>query len=231
MIAEKWPLTNWAFRRTILISPRAVRCLRITTWMSAISRPHMGEPPRVVMAVKRSRPDSIVLSYQGDGDLSAIGSCRFCMRPIAARSTTVVFEQCNLRHDRRTDDRQPRRDNRARHRRLAANPRKMSRPARRAELLATREAPVHIERVALGDNKQIAGANRAVYRVPSSRLGDLANRSAVAVPYDLEKESGGCAALDRRGDDEDSSARCFRDKTKEATSVPAPSTAAETIPE
>jgi 2-oxoisovalerate ferredoxin oxidoreductase beta subunit len=46
-------------------------------------------------------------------------------------------------------------------------------PLRVSELLATLEAPVYIERVGLGDNKQIAGATRAVRRAVENQVRGL----------------------------------------------------------
>ena len=42
-------------------------------------------------AVKRSRPDSIVISYQGDGDLSAIGSAEILHAANRGENITVIF--------------------------------------------------------------------------------------------------------------------------------------------
>src|SRR3569833_4315950 len=46
-------------------------------------------------------------------------------------------------------------------------------PLRVSELLATLEAPVYIERVALGDNKQIAQAARAIKRAVENQVKGL----------------------------------------------------------
>ena len=60
--------------RTVLISP--VGCSVFAYYyfdVGNIQAAH-GRAPAVATAVKRGRPKSIVISYQGDGDLSAIGS-------------------------------------------------------------------------------------------------------------------------------------------------------------
>jgi len=60
--------------RTILISP--VGCSVFAYYyfdVGNVQAAH-GRAPAVATAVKRSHPGSIVVSYQGDGDLAAIGS-------------------------------------------------------------------------------------------------------------------------------------------------------------
>ena len=41
--------------------------------------------------MKRSRPDSIVLSYQGDGDLAAIGTAEIVHAANRGENITVIF--------------------------------------------------------------------------------------------------------------------------------------------
>jgi pyruvate/2-oxoacid:ferredoxin oxidoreductase beta subunit len=42
-------------------------------------------------AVKRSHPDSILISYQGDGDLSAIGSAEILHAANRGENITAIF--------------------------------------------------------------------------------------------------------------------------------------------
>ena len=69
-------------------------------WVEA---PH-GRAPAVATGVSRVRPDAFVLTYQGDGDLAAIGTAEIIHA--AARGRTHhghLREQRHLRHDRRPD--------------------------------------------------------------------------------------------------------------------------------
>ena len=50
-----------------------------------------GRAPAVATAVKRSHPHSIVISYQGDGDLSAIGSAEILHAANRGENITVIF--------------------------------------------------------------------------------------------------------------------------------------------
>src|SRR5215831_14950405 len=50
-----------------------------------------GRAPAVATAAKRSRPHSVVISYQGDGDLSAIGSGEILHAANRGENITVIF--------------------------------------------------------------------------------------------------------------------------------------------
>src|SRR5690348_1693611 len=50
-----------------------------------------GRAPAVATAVKRSRPESVVISYQGDGDLAAIGSAEILHAANRGESISVIF--------------------------------------------------------------------------------------------------------------------------------------------
>ena len=50
-----------------------------------------GRAPAVATGVKRTRPDSFVFTYQGDGDLAAIGLGEILQAAARAENITVVF--------------------------------------------------------------------------------------------------------------------------------------------
>src|ERR1039458_5269250 len=77
--------------RTILVGP--VGCSVFTYYyfdVGNIQAAH-GRAPAVATAAKRSRPDSIVVSYQGDGDLSAIGAAEILHAANRGENITVIF--------------------------------------------------------------------------------------------------------------------------------------------
>ena len=77
--------------RTILVSP--VGCSVFAYYyfdVGNIQAAH-GRAPAVATAVKRSRPESIVVSYQGDGDLAAIGSAEILHAANRGENITVIF--------------------------------------------------------------------------------------------------------------------------------------------
>jgi 2-oxoisovalerate ferredoxin oxidoreductase beta subunit len=160
--------------RTILISP--VGCSVFAYYyfdVGNVQAAH-GRAPAVATAVKRSRPESIVISYQGDGDLSAIGSAEILHSANRGENISVIFVNnaiysmtggqvapTTLLGQRST---------------TTPNGRSAERegyPMHVSELLSTLEAPVYLERVGLGDNKQITQAYRAVRKAIENQVRGL----------------------------------------------------------
>jgi pyruvate/2-oxoacid:ferredoxin oxidoreductase beta subunit len=50
-----------------------------------------GRAPAVATGIKRSLPDNIVFTYQGDGDLAAIGTAEIVHAATRGENITVVF--------------------------------------------------------------------------------------------------------------------------------------------
>ena len=55
-----------------------------------IEAPH-GRAPAVATGVKRARPDRVVFTYQGDGDLAAIGTAETVHSATRGENITVIF--------------------------------------------------------------------------------------------------------------------------------------------
>ena len=55
-----------------------------------IQAPH-GRAPAIATGVKRSLPDSVVFTYQGDGDLAAIGTAETVHSATRGENITVIF--------------------------------------------------------------------------------------------------------------------------------------------
>lgn len=55
-----------------------------------IEAPH-GRAPAVATGVKRSRPGSVVFTYQGDGDLAAIGTAETVHAATRGENITIIF--------------------------------------------------------------------------------------------------------------------------------------------
>jgi 2-oxoisovalerate ferredoxin oxidoreductase beta subunit len=160
--------------RTVLISP--VGCSVFAYYyfdVGNVQAAH-GRAPAVGTAIKRSHPDSILISYQGDGDLSAIGSSEILHAANRGENITAIFVnnaiysmtggQCaptTLIGQKSTTTPNGR------------NAATEGYPLRVSELLAALDAPVYIARVGLGDNKQIAQADKAVRRAIENQVKGL----------------------------------------------------------
>ena len=151
--------------RTILVGP--VGCGVFTYHyfdVGNISAAH-GRASAVASAVKRSRPEAIVLSYQGDGDLAAIGAAEILHSANRGEAITVIFIN-NAVYSMTGGQYAPttligQKSTTTPEGRHAIGE---GYPLHVSELLATLEAPIYIERVGLGDNKQLVAAARAIRR-------------------------------------------------------------------
>jgi 2-oxoisovalerate ferredoxin oxidoreductase beta subunit len=160
--------------RTIMIGP--VGCSVFTYYyfdVGNVQAAH-GRAPAVATAMKRSRPGSIVISYQGDGDLSAIGSAEILHTANRGENITVIFVN-NAIYSMTGGQAAPttllgQKSTTTPNGRNAATE---GYPLHVSELLSTLEAPAYIERVGLGDNKQIAQAGRAIRRALENQVRGL----------------------------------------------------------
>ena len=133
-----------------------------------------GRTPAVATGVKRARPESIVLAYQGDGDLAAIGTAEIVHAANRGEKITCFFinnaiygmtggQMAPTTLVGQTSTTSP----------WGRRPSNEGYPIHVCELLATLEAPVYIERVALSDNKNIMHARRAVRRAIENQVAGL----------------------------------------------------------
>ena len=160
--------------QTILISPVGCSVFAYNYFDVGNIQAAHGRAPAVATAAKRSHPHSIVISYQGDGDLSAIGSAEILHAANRGENITVIFVN-NAIYSMTGGQAAPttligQKSTTTPFGRTAANE---GYPLRMSELLATLDAPVYIERVGLGDNKQIAQASRAIRRAVENQVRGL----------------------------------------------------------
>jgi 2-oxoisovalerate ferredoxin oxidoreductase beta subunit len=149
--------------RTVLVSP--VGCSVFAYYYFDVGNVQVahGRAPAAATALKRSHPESIVMAYQGDGDLAAIGTaeivhaanrgeniCVFFINNSVYGMTGGQMAPTSLMGEVTTTSPWGRR---------ASNE---GLPLHVCELLAALETPTYIERVALNDMKNIMKAKRAV---------------------------------------------------------------------
>ncbi|MDZ7820836.1 MAG: thiamine pyrophosphate-dependent enzyme [Candidatus Marinimicrobia bacterium] len=149
--------------RTVLISP--VGCSVFAYYyfdVGNIQSAH-GRGPAVGTGYKRSNPDSIMISYQGDGDLAAIGANEILQAANRGEQMTVFFVN-NAIYGMTGGQMAP---TTLIGQKSSTTPRGRSSqnegfPLKMSEIIATLEAPVYVERVMLTDTKHIARARKAV---------------------------------------------------------------------
>jgi len=149
--------------KTIFVSP--VGCSVFAYYYFDVGNVQVahGRAPAAATGLKRACPDKIVIAYQGDGDLAAIGTAEIIHAANRGEKITVFFlnnaiygmtggqmAPTTLVGQKSTTSPWGRR------------PANEGFPLHVAELLSTLEAPTYIERVALSDNKNIMKARRAI---------------------------------------------------------------------
>lgn len=160
--------------RTVLVSP--VGCSVFAYYYFDVGNIQVahGRASAVATAVKRSRPGSIVISYQGDGDLAAIGSAEILHAANRGENITVLFLN-NAIYGMTGGQMAPttligHKSTTTPFGRTAAND---GYPLHVAETLSSLEGPVYIERVALGNAKQVLQAGRAIRRALENQVRGL----------------------------------------------------------
>ncbi len=160
--------------RTVLISP--VGCSVFAYYYFDVGNIQVahGRAPAVATAVKRAHPASIVLSYQGDGDLAAIGSAEILHAANRGENITVFFIN-NAIYGMTGGQMAPTTllGQKSTTTPFGRNVWNEGHPLRVCELLASLEAPVYLERVALADNRQIMKAAKAVRRAIENQVRGL----------------------------------------------------------
>ena len=157
--------------RTVLISP--VGCSVFAYYYFDVGNIQVahGRAPAAATAVKRSRPGSIVIAYQGDGDLAAIGTAEIVHAANRGEAITVLFVNNGI-YGMTGGQMAPttplgKKSTTSPFGRNAATE---GYPLHVCELLASLEAPAYIERVSLGNNKQIMHAAKAIRRAVENQV-------------------------------------------------------------
>ena len=77
--------------RTIAVAPVGCAVLAYDYWDFDVTEAAHGRTPAVATGIKRVHPDNIVFSYQGDGDLAAIGTAEIIHTANRGENITVIF--------------------------------------------------------------------------------------------------------------------------------------------
>ncbi len=159
--------------RTILVNP--VGCSVFAFYyidVGNVQASH-GRAPAVATGIKRVRPHTIVLCYQGDGDLAAIGGNEILHAANRGEKITVFFINNGI-YGMTGGQMAPTTPLGLK---TTTSPRGRTSPVegfpiRMCELLSTLEAPVYVERVALTDTKNHMRARKAVRRALQNQVED-----------------------------------------------------------
>ena len=135
-----------------------------------IECPH-GRPPAMATGIKRTQPDKIVFTYQGDGDLAAIGTAETIHAANRGENITVIFinnaiygmtggqmAPTTLIGMRSTTSQDGRGE-------YGEGP-----PLKVCELLATLEGVCYLERTAVSTPKDVTATKRAIKKAFQNQI-------------------------------------------------------------
>lgn len=122
-----------------------------------------GRAPAVATGLKRSLPDNVVFTYQGDGDLAAIGTAETVHAATRGENITVIFvnnciygmtggQMAPTTLPGQVTTTSP----------YGRDPALCGYPIRMSEMLATLDGPAYIARVSVHDVKHIMEAKKAI---------------------------------------------------------------------
>ena len=135
-----------------------------------IEAPH-GRAPAVATGIKRSRPENIVFTYQGDGDLASIGMAETVHSAARNENITVIFVN-NAIYGMTGGQMAP-----------TSLPGQVTQtspygrdvkhcgwPIRVSEMLATLEGPEYVARVAVNNVKNVKQAKKAIKKAFENQI-------------------------------------------------------------
>ncbi len=160
--------------RTIFVSPVGCSVFAYYYFDTGNIQSAHGRAPAVATGIKRAHPHSIVIAYQGDGDLAAIGTAEILHAANRGESISVFFVN-NAIYGMTGGQMAPttlvgQRTTTSPHGRKPSNE---GYPIKVAELISQLHAPVYVERVALYDNKQRAKTRLAIRRAIKNQVDNL----------------------------------------------------------
>lgn len=157
--------------RAVIISPVGCSVFAYFYFDTGNVQVAHGRAPAVATAIKRARPDAIVIAYQGDGDLAAIGTAEILHAAARGENFTTIFMN-NAIYGMTGGQIAPT---------TLVGQKATTSPAGRSiwnegyplhvcEVLNSLEGPAYIERVALGNNKMIQGAAKAIRKAIEAQM-------------------------------------------------------------
>lgn len=151
--------------QTVMISP--VGCAVFAYYyfdFGALQVPH-GRAPAVATGVARAMPEKCVISYQGDGDLAAIGFNEFLQAANRGENLTIFFVN-NTNYGMTGGQMAPTTlpGQKTTTSPYGRNPLTDGYPLKVCEIVNSLQAPIYIERVALTTPGRVAAAKKAVFK-------------------------------------------------------------------
>ena len=151
--------------RTIGITPVGCSVMAYDYFACDMIEAAHGRAPAVAMGVKRSMPDRIVFTYQGDGDLASIGLCETVSAACRGENITIIFinnaiygmtggQMAPTSLIGQVTQTSP----------YGRDPKTQGLPIRICELLASLDAPTYLARVTVNSVAHVRTAKKAILK-------------------------------------------------------------------
>ena len=151
--------------RTIGIAPVGCSVMAYDYFACDMIEAAHGRAPAVATGVKRALPDRVVFTYQGDGDLASIGLCETVSCACRGENLTIIFinnaiygmtggQMAPTSLVGQVTQTSP----------YGRDPKTQGMPIRICELLASLDAPVYLERVAVNSVAHVRQAKKAIFK-------------------------------------------------------------------
>ena len=130
-----------------------------------------GRAPAVATGVKRSLPENIVFTYQGDGDLAAIGTAETVHSAARGENITIIFvnnaiygmtggQMAPTTLPGQVTQTSP----------YGRNPEQVGLPVKVCEMLSNVDGATYLERVAVNNVKNVKNAKKAIKKAFQNQL-------------------------------------------------------------
>jgi 2-oxoglutarate ferredoxin oxidoreductase subunit beta len=149
--------------KTIGIAPVGCAVFAYDYWNFDVTEAPHGRPPAVATGIKRCMPDKIVFTYQGDGDLAAIGTAEIIHAANRGENITVIFVN-NANYGMTGGQMAPTTviGQKTATTPFGRDPKREGYPLKVCELLASIEGVRYLERVSVSSPKNIMKAKKAI---------------------------------------------------------------------
>ena len=161
-------------KRTIGIAPVGCSVFADEYFNCDMIQPAHGRGPAVATGMKRVKPDCIVFSYQGDGDLASIGMAETIHSAARGERITIIFVN-NAIYGMTGGQMAPTTliGMKSTTSPFGRDPRVAGYPIKMCELLATLEAPAYLARVSVHKPANVLKAKKAIKKAFQVQMDDL----------------------------------------------------------
>ncbi len=149
--------------RIIGIAPVGCAVIAYDYWDFDVTEAPHGRTPAVATGIKRVRPENIVFTYQGDGDLAAIGTAEIIHAANRGETITVIFVNNGV-YGMTGGQMAPTTlaGQRTATTIFGRNPRKEGYPLKILEMLAVLNGARYLERVSVHSSQETLRAKKAI---------------------------------------------------------------------